>query len=96
MFARVELIRAVYEKALVIPLYAVISQGDEQFVYLDNDGSAKKTLVEVGQLVDWQVHITSGLSANDKVIVVGHRLLNDSQPIEVIKNVSDVREILAL
>ncbi len=96
MFARVELIRAVHENALVIPLYAVINQGDEQFVYIENDGSAKKTPVVLGQLVDWQVHITSGISANDKVIVVGHRLLNDDQPIEVIKNVSDVREILAL
>jgi membrane fusion protein (multidrug efflux system) len=96
MFASVELIRAVYEKALVIPLYAVINQGDEQFVYIENEGSAKKTQVDVGRLVDWQVHITSGISANDKVIVVGHRFLNDGQPIEVIKNVSDVREILAL
>lgn len=96
MFARVELVRAVHEKALVIPLYAVINQGDEQFVYIENDGLAKKTLVDLGQLVDWQVHVTSGISANDKVIVVGHRLLNDGQPIEVIKTVSDVREILAL
>lgn len=96
MFASVELVRDVHEKALVIPLYAVINQGDEQFVYLENDGLAKKTLVDLGQLVDWQVHVTSGISANDKVIVVGHRLLNDGQPIEVIKTVSDVREILAL
>lgn len=96
MFASVELVKAVYEKALVIPLYAVINQGDEQFVYLEDDGLAKKTSVDLGQLVDWQVHVTSGISANDKVIVVGHRLLNDGQPIEVIKTVSDVREILAL
>ena len=96
MFASVELIRAVHEKAIVIPLYTVITQGDERFVYIENDGSAQKTPVVMGQLVDWQVHITSGLSANDKVVVVGHRLLNDGQPIEVIKNVSDVREILAL
>jgi len=96
MFASVELIRAVYENALVIPLYAVINLGDEQFVYIEKDGSAKKIPVDVGQLVDWQVHITSGISANDNVIVVGHRLLSDGQPVEVIKNVSDVREILAL
>ena len=96
MFASVELIRAVYNKALVIPLYAVINLDDEQFVYIEKDGSAKKVPVDVGQLVDWQVHITSGLLANDRVIVVGHRLLSDGQPIEVIKNVSDVQEILAL
>jgi membrane fusion protein (multidrug efflux system) len=96
MFARVELIRAVYEKALVIPLYAVINQGGEQFVYLEKEGSAKKTAVAIGRLVDWQVHITSGISATDKVIVVGHRLLSDGQAVEVIKNVSNVREIVAL
>ena len=96
MFASVELVRAVHEKALVIPLYAVINQGDEQFVYLEKDGTAQKVPVSTGQLVNWQVHITSGISANDNVIVVGHRLLNDAQPVEVIKNVSDVREILAL
>lgn len=96
MFASVELVRAVHEKALVIPLYAVINQGDEQFVYIEKDGSAQKVPVKTGQLVNWQVHITSGISANDNVIVVGHRLLNDAQPVEVIKNVSDVREIMAL
>ena len=96
MFASVELVRAVYEKAFVIPLYAVINQGDEQFIYIEQDGLAKKTPVKVGQLVDWQIHIISGLSANDNVIVVGHRLLNDGQSIDVIKNVTDVREILAL
>lgn len=96
MFARVELIRAVYEKALVIPLYAVINQGGEQFVYLEKEGSAKKTAVAIGRLVDWQVHITSGISATDKVIVVGHRLLSDGQAVEVIKNVSNVREIVVL
>lgn len=96
MFASVELVRAVYEQALMIPLYAVINQGDEQFVYIEKNGSAQKVAVNTGQLVNWQVHITSGLSANDNVIVVGHRLLNDAQPVEVIKNVSDVKEILAL
>jgi len=96
MFARVELTRAVYDQALVIPLYAVINQGNEQFVFIEHNGFAKKLLVEVGRLVDWQVHITSGLSAKDNVVVVGHRLLNDGQAIEVIKNVSDVGEILSL
>ena len=96
MFASVELIRNVYNKALVVPLYAVINQGKEQFVYIENSSSAKKVQVEVGLLVDWQVHITSGLKPNDHVIVVGHRLLNEGQAVEVIKNVSDVQEILSL
>ena len=96
MFASVELIRKAFNRALIVPLYAVINQGEEQFVYIENSGSAKKVQVEVGLLVDWQVHITSGLKPNDNVIVVGHRLLNEGQAVEVIKNVSDVQEILSL
>ena len=96
MFASVELIRKAYNRALIVPLYAVINQGEEQFVYIENSGTAKKVQVEVGLLVDWQVHITSGLKPNDNVIVVGHRLLSEGQAVEVIKNVSDVQEILSL
>ncbi len=96
MFASVELIRKTYNRALVVPLYTVINQGDEQFVYIENSGSAKKVQVEVGLLLDWQVHVTSGLKPNDNVIVVGHRLLNEGQAVEVVKNVSDVQGILTL
>jgi len=96
MFASVELLKQVYDAALVVPLYAVINHGEEQFVYIEQKGLAKKMAVEVGLLVDWQVHITSGLRANDPVIVVGHRLLNDGQPVDVVNNVVNVAEILAL
>lgn len=94
MFARVELIKKVYPKALIIPLYAVISQGDDRFVYIEEYGSAKRRSIELGILVDWQVQVISGLKAEDKVVVVGHRFLNEDQSVEVIKNVTDTQEII--
>jgi len=96
MFARVELVKRVFNQALAIPLYGVITQGNERFVYIEKDGRAKKRAVKLGALVGWQVHITSGLNADDRVIVVGHRLLDDGQQVEVIKNVIDPSEILKL
>lgn len=96
MFARVELVKRVFNQALAIPLYGVITQGNERFVYIEKDGRAKKRAVKLGALVGWQVHITSGLNAGDRVIVVGHRLLDDGQQVEVIKNVIDPSEILKL
>ena len=96
MFARVELVKRVFNQALAIPLYGVITQGNERFVYIEKDGRAKKRDVKLGALVGWQVHITSGLNAGDRVIVVGHRLLDDGQQVEVIKNVIDPSEILKL
>jgi len=94
MFARVELVKQVFDRALAIPLYAVISQGDERIVFIEKEGRAERRNIEVGALVGWQVQVTSGLAAGDRVIVVGHRLLAHGQPVEVIKNVSDLSEIL--
>ena len=94
MFARVELVKAIFEKALTVPLYAVITKGDERFVYVEKDGRAEKRTVELGVLVEWQVQVTAGLKPEERVIVVGHRFLDDGQVVKVIKNVSHPREIL--
>ena len=93
MFARVELVKAVFKQALAIPLYAVITQGDERFVYVDKDGKAEKRPVELGVLFGWQVQVKTGLMPGERVIVVGHRFLNNGQAIEVTKNVSSPSEI---
>ncbi len=94
MFARVELVKRVYEEALAVPLYAVIAQGEEKYVYVDKDGKAEKRLVELGVLMGWRVHVKSGLMAGDRVVMVGHRLLDQDQPLDVIKNANDPREIM--
>lgn len=95
MFAKVELVKSVHKNALVIPLYAVITQGDEHFVFIEKNGLAEKRRVQLGILVDWQVQVVSGLNSGEKVIVVGHRFLNENQSIEVIRNTTDAQEILS-
>ena len=96
MFARVELVKNIYDDALVIPLYAVINQGDQRYVFIEQNGSAEKRQIEVGMLVNWQIQVVSGLEAGDRVVIVGHRLLEEGQAVEVMKNVSSSQEILAL
>jgi len=96
MFARVELVKDVYEDALVIPLYAVINQGDQRFVFVENNGQAEKRQVTVGMLVDWQIQVVSGIEPGDRLVIVGHRLLDEGQVVDVVQNVSDPKEILAL
>lgn len=93
MFARVELVKAVFDQALAIPLYAVITRGDERFVYVEKEGRAEKRIVELGVLVGWQVQIKAGLRPGERVIVVGHRFLVDGQKVEVVKDVSRPSEI---
>ena len=94
MFVRVDLVKAVFGRALSVPLYAVITQADRSFVYVEENGRAKRRDVELGILVGWEVQVASGLKPGERVIVVGHRFLDDDQPVDVIKNVSDAREIL--
>jgi len=94
MFARVELIKQIFNQALAVPLYAIITQGDNRFVYIEKNRHAERRNVELGPLIDWQVQVTSGLRDGEKVIVVGQRFLNDGQKVEVIKDVSDPEEIL--
>ena len=94
MFARVDLVKKVFNRALSVPLYAVISQGEKHIVFLEQDGRARKRIIKLGVLVDWQVQVTSGLKPGDRVIVVGHRFLDEGQEVKIIKNVSDPREIL--
>ena len=94
MFARVDLVKQIFDQALVLPLYAVIANGEERFVFIENNGHAEMRNVNMGIITGWQVQITSGLQAGDKVVVVGHRLLSDGQTVDVIKNVSDAKEIL--
>lgn len=95
MFAQVELVKKEHHDALAIPLYAVIVQGDDQFVYIEKDGKAERRMVVLGVLVNWQVHIKSGLKPGERVVVVGHRFLDNGQAVQVIKNVKRPDEIFA-
>ena len=93
MFCRVELVKHRYEEAVSIPLYAVISRRKERFVYIVNDSKAHYRRVELGVLDGWQVQITDGLKPGDRVIIVGHRSLEDGQKIIIQRTVQDPAEL---
>jgi membrane fusion protein (multidrug efflux system) len=94
MFARVEIVKKRFEDTLAVPLYAVISQNNENFVYLEKDNKAEKRPVELGILDGWMIQVKSGLEVGDNVIIVGHRQVDEGQTVKVIKNVTDPAEIL--
>ena len=94
MFARVEIVKKRFEDAFAVPLYAVISQNDENFVYLEKNNKAEKRPVELGILEGWMIQVKAGLNVGDNVIIVGHRQVDEGQTVKVIKNVTDPAEIL--
>lgn len=94
MFIRAEVVKEAKEQALAVPLFSVISRNDEQFVYVEENGLAKRRTVQTGFLEGWQVLITEGLQAGDKVIIEGHRSVEDGQKVKSVKSVSSVSELL--
>ncbi|NLD37373.1 MAG: efflux RND transporter periplasmic adaptor subunit [Desulfatiglans sp.] len=94
MFARVDIVKRSFSDAIVIPLYAVITQQNERFVYIEKNGKVEKRIIELGLLSDWEIQVTKGLMPGDNVIIVGHRVLDTGQRVDIIRTVKDPREIL--
>ena len=94
MFARVEIVKKRIDDGLSVPLYALINRSQGQRVFIVEDGKAVSRPVELGLQDGWRIQIAKGLSPNDRVIVVGHRGVNDGQPVSVVRTVNDLRELM--
>lgn len=94
MFARVEIIKQEIPQGISIPLYSVINRNDDHIVYVVEDSQAIARSVTLGLLDGWQVEVRDGLKPGEQVIVVGHRSVNDGQPVNVVRNVNSPEEII--
>ena len=93
MFFRADVVKKTVPEALAVPLYSVISRNNEQFVFVDEDGTAKKRPVTLGIMEKWMVQVTQGLSSGDRIVVEGHRDLEDNQGINVVKVLDDLGDV---
>ena len=68
--------------AIVVPSSAVIHQGQNTVLFIDNNGRPEQKNVTTGQAVDGKVEITSGLEDGQRVAANGAELLTggNSQP----------------
>lgn len=90
MFVRAEIVKKVAANALSIPLYTVITRNGEQFVYVEEGGLAKRRPVTLGILEDWRVQVKTGLAPGDRVIVEGHRNVEEGQKLSIVRTLSDL------
>ena len=67
--------------AVVVPKRAILLERDQSIVYRVQEGTAVRTPVAVGLSAQDLVEITSGLSAGDVVVTVGHESLRDGAPV---------------
>lgn len=79
-------------EALVIPEQAVMVRGDEQYVFVAEDGVARRTSVTLGSRMPGLVEVASGLGPEDAVIVTGQDRLSSGDRIRVLDSDSAIPE----
>src|SRR5690554_511850 len=85
MFSRVKMNFGSNDRPLLSDL-AVLKQvgSNDRYVFVEENGKAKYTLVQLGVRIDDKYEILSGLNAGDKVIIHGNTNLIDGSEVEVV------------
>jgi membrane fusion protein (multidrug efflux system) len=65
------------EDVIVVPLATIIPEKGEHAAYVAVGGRAERRLVKIDSILGTEAVILSGLSQGDKLIVEGHRALQD-------------------
>jgi membrane fusion protein (multidrug efflux system) len=94
MFVRAHIVKKRIDNAVMVPLYAVISRNDEQYVFVANSEEVHKKPVELGIISGWQVQVAKGLEPGERVLIEGHRDVAAGQKVNVVREVQDPADIL--
>lgn len=81
MFAKAEISIRQANNALIIPFDSVLGD-EEKFVFVSDSKVAKKVPVVLGIKQENRVQVLKGLSKDDKVIVVGQKVVTDGIKVE--------------
>lgn len=82
-FARVALNLGQEDKALLIPIQALLQEGDSFYVYTVIDKTAVRKEVQLGLRESGMVHVKDGLKPGDQVVVVGQINIQDGMAVQV-------------
>jgi RND family efflux transporter MFP subunit len=93
MFVRVAIVKNRDEQGLGVPIYSLIDRGGQTGVFVEDQGRARFVPVNTGFQDGWKVQVTAGLSPGDHVVVVGHRIIDDGEPVQVDRRVRSMAEL---
>ncbi len=99
MLASTTVIRGIHRDAILVPLFAVIPRERDRIVFLEEDGVARRRVVETGILIgakieDAKVEITKGLRAGENLIVLGQRQVEDGDPVVIRETPEAMKELM--
>ena len=84
MFADVTFHTDRADNVVVVPTEAILTSGQEQHVYIVEDGVAKDVPVTTGLTGDGVTQITSGLTGGEQLVTVGQSYLSDGAAVRVV------------
>jgi len=85
MFARAEIAIEKKENVILVPTMAVLDENGVKYVYVVENGKAKKIEVETGLDDGEMVEITKGIDEGQDIIVEGQQYLSDGSDVTVVK-----------
>ena len=93
MFARVTMIKNQDPKGLAVPIYAMVTLDNQIGVYAEKNDVVRFRPVSAGFITGWRIQITDGLNPGDHVVVIGHRLIENGDPVNVTKVIENLEEL---
>src|SRR5699024_9659236 len=86
MTGKVALTDKKVKDTLIVPTAAIISEYEDDFVYIVKDGKAKKVAVEVVETQTETSAVKGKLKKGEEIVVSGHFTLTDDSQVEVVKD----------
>jgi len=83
LFAKAEIVLAVHQGSLSLPIDAVAEYDSMKYVYVIREGIAYRQAVETGIVEDSRIEIRKGITSSDKVVKVGWQNLTEGAKVEV-------------
>jgi membrane fusion protein, multidrug efflux system len=84
LFARVRLVIAERDNAILVPEQAIMPQGEQLFVYVIEDGKSALRPVTIGLRQEGRAEIRTGLKPGDVVITAGGQKIGPGTPVMAI------------
>ncbi|HKL01025.1 MAG TPA: efflux RND transporter periplasmic adaptor subunit [Desulfotignum sp.] len=93
MFVRVNIVKNRDVQGLGVPMYALVTRNNQTGVFVEDQGRVRFAPVETGFQDGWKIQVVSGLSAGEQVVVVGHRIIEDNELVQVDRRVQSMAEL---
>jgi RND family efflux transporter MFP subunit len=86
VFAKVDLFSDQKTEIITVPINALVGSEGNYSIFINENGTAKKQKVNIGETYENNVQITSGIKDGDEIICTNTSTLQDGNEVEAVSN----------